>query len=167
MSELLNDSATAIKIRDRVLGELKAGEQILYVAEGQVNEPTGSGAADFNLYIGALIVTNQRLLVGESKMIGGAKFASLQWADVEQIGRRQDGAVAYKKILKQGVRWPLWIATAWVGKSYKTPVDLKALDLLEMSSREAFDAVHQAAATARVDDAATAYEELKRRRGQG
>jgi hypothetical protein len=145
----------------------KPGEQVFYVVEGQVNEPTGGGATDFNLYIGALIVTNQRLLVGESKMMGGAKFASLLWADVEQIGRRQDGSVAYKKTLRQGVRWPLWIATAWVGKSYKTPVDLKALDVLEMSSREAFDAVHQAALSARVDDAASAYEELKRRREQG
>lgn len=88
----------------------------------------------------------------------------MAWADVEHIGRKQGGSVVYKKIFKQGVRWPLWVVTIWVGKSYKTPVDMTALDILEMSSREAFEAIQQAAVNARVDDATSAYEELKRRR---
>ena len=167
MSELLNDSPTAAKLRDRILRELRPGEEVFYAADGQINEPTGSGSGDFHLYIGTLIVTSQRLLVGESKMLGGAAFADWAWADVEQISRKQDGSVVYKKILKQGVRRPLWIATIWEGKSYKTPVDAKALDLLEMSSREAFDAIQQAALKARANDATNAYEELKRRRAQG
>jgi len=166
MSDLLNDSATAVKLRDKILAELHAGEQVFYAGEGQVMEPTGSGPGDFNLYVGAIIVTNQRLLLAEAKMMGRAAFWSLPWADVEQIGRYEDGALRYKKTLKQGVRWPLWKVQIWEGKSHKTPLDMKALDILEMSSREAFDAVSQAMVASRVEDAGNAYEELKRRREQ-
>ena len=163
MSNLLNDSTTAVKVRDRILAELKSGEQVYYVAEGQILEPTGSGPGAFNLYVGALIVTNQRLLVAESKM-GRARFQSLQWVDLEKMGRRADGCVLYQKTLKQGVHWPLWEAKIWVGKSFKTPLDMKALDVLELSSREAFTAVNEAQTAARVNDATSAYEQLKRRR---
>jgi hypothetical protein len=166
MSDLLNDSSTAVKVRDKILAELGPDEQVFYAAEGQVTEPTGSGPGDFNLYVGAIIVTNERLLVAEAKMMGRAAFWSLPWADVDEIGRYPDGTLGYKKKLKQGVRWPLWKAQIWEGKSYKTPLDAKALDILAISSQEAFDAVSQAALATRVEDASSAYEELKRRRAQ-
>ena len=166
MSDLLNDSTTAVKLRDKVLVELRSDEQVFYAADGQVTEPTGSNPGDFNLYIGAIIVTDERLLIAESKMMGRAAFWSLPWADVEEIGRYPDSAVGYKKKLKQGVRWPLWRAQIWEGKSHKTPLDVKALDILAMSSKEAFDAVSQAKLASRVEDADSAYEELKRRRAQ-
>lgn len=166
MSDLLNDSATAVKVRDKILAELRPDEQVFYAAEGQVTEPTGGGPGDFNLYVGAIIVTNERLLVAEAKMLGGARFLSLPWADVNEIGRYPDGTVGYKKELKQGVRWPLWKVQMWEGKSFKTPVDTKGLDILAMSSKEAYDAVSQAALASRVDEASSAYEELKRRREQ-
>lgn len=164
MSDLLNDSATAVKIRDRILAELGPDEQVFYAVEGQVTEPTGSGPGAFNLYVGAIIVTNERLLLAETRMMGRAAFWSLRWADVEEIGRFPDGAVGYKKKLNPNVRYPLWKAEIWEGKSYKTPLDAKALDVLAMSSKEAFDAISQAALAARVEDASSAYEELKRRR---
>lgn len=53
MSDLLNDSATAVKIRDKILAELHPEEQVFYAAEGQVpsvTEPTGSNPGDFHLY---------------------------------------------------------------------------------------------------------------------
>jgi len=168
MSDLLNDSATAVKVRDKILAELHPDEQVFYAAEGQVTEPTPAPSRpnDFNLFAGAIIVTNERLLVAEAKMLGGARFWSLPWADVNEIGRYPDGAVGYKKTLKQGVQWPLWKVQIWEGKSYKTPLDAKALDILAMSSKEAFDAVSQAALASRVEDASSAYEELKRRRAE-
>jgi hypothetical protein len=166
MSDLLNDSATAVKLRDRILADLHQGEQVFYAAEGIVMEPTGSGPSDFYLYGGAIIVTNERLLLAEAKMMGRAALTSLLWEDVDEIGRYPDGAVGYKKKLKQGVSRPLWKAQIWEGKSYKTPLDAKALDILAMSSKEAFDAVSQAALASRVEDASSAYEELKRRREQ-
>jgi hypothetical protein len=168
MSDLLNDSATAVKIRDKILIELRPGEQVFYAAEGQVTEPQplAHRPNDFHLYVGAIIVTNERLLVAEAKMLGGARFTSLPWADVSEIGRYPDGRVGYKRTLKQGVQWPLWQVHIWAGKSYKTPLDAKALDILAMSSTEAYDAVRQASLAARVDDASSAYEELKRRRTQ-
>jgi hypothetical protein len=86
-------------------------------------------------------VTNERLLVAEAKRLGGAAFQSTPWVDLEAIWRFPNGAVGYKKRLKPGSRWPLWEVEIWEGKSYKTPVDTKALDVLEMASRDAFEAV--------------------------
>jgi hypothetical protein len=36
MSDLLNDSATASKLRDKILAELHADEEVFYAVEGQV-----------------------------------------------------------------------------------------------------------------------------------
>jgi hypothetical protein len=161
VSELLNDSPTALKLRDRVLSELHGGEQVYYAADGQVMEPTGGGPGDFNLYVGSVIVTNERLLVAESKMLGGARFWSVAWTDVEEAGRYDDGTVGVRKSLSSTNRWPLWKISIWEGKSHKTPLDKKRLDLLALSIKEAQDAV----AASRVADAADSYEDLKRRRG--
>lgn len=166
MTDLLNDSPTAVKVRDKILAGLHPDEQVFYATEGQVMEPTGNGPGDFNLYVGAIIVTNQRLLVAEAKMMGRAALWSLPWTDVDSIGRYPDGTVGFKKQLKQGVRWPLWKAQVWEGKSYKTPLDTKALDILAISAKEALDAVSEAALASRVEEASSAYEELKRRRAQ-
>jgi hypothetical protein len=157
VSDLLNDSPTAVKFRDRILPELQ-GEQVLFVAEGQVMEPTGSGAGDFRLYIGAIIVTDRRLLVAEGKAFGRVTFQYVEWGDVQKNGRDREGKVA---IQKSG-RWPIWQISIWEGKSYKTPLDRKSLDLLSLSIEEAYQAVR----TDRVSDSVSAYEELKRRRGQ-
>lgn len=71
MSDLLNDSPTAAKPRHRILAKLGPNEQILYVADGQIYEP--SSRDDFVLYIGAILVTSERLLSVESKLFGRAR----------------------------------------------------------------------------------------------
>jgi hypothetical protein len=53
-----------------------------------------------------------------------------------------------------------------MNRSMNAPLDIKALDLLALCSQEAFEVVRQAEEAARVGDAASAYEELKRRRAQ-
>ena len=148
--------------------KLGPNEQVFYAADGQivVPQPIPGRPNDFHLMVGAIIVTNERLLMVEAKMLGGARFSSLPWADVSEIGRYPDGVVGYKKTLKPGVQWPLWKVQIWEGKSHKTPLDTKALDLLAMSSSEAYDAVAAAALASRAEEAGSAYEELKRRREQ-
>jgi hypothetical protein len=160
VSDLLNDSPTAVKFLDRILGELFDGEQVLFATDGQVVEPTGGSATDFNLYVGAIIVTNERLLVAEGKMMGRVAFHSVAWTDVEKSGRSEDGMVVVQKRISSKNRWPLWKIGIWEGKAYKSPLDQKSLDLLRLSmveARESVEASHQA-------DVGSAYEELKRRR---
>jgi hypothetical protein len=168
MSELLNDSTTALKIRDKILLELQPNEQVFYAVDGQIFVPTPIPGRpnDFYLIVGAIIVTNERLLIAETKLMGRAGFTSLQWEDVDSIGRFPDSTVGYDLKIKPGVRWPRWKAQIWEGKSHSTPLDTRALDVLAMSSKEAFDAVSAAAHASRVEDVSSAYEELKRRREQ-
>lgn len=155
MSELLNDSPTAVKHRERVLSELAPTEQILYVAEGQVFEPLG--ANNFNLFIGAIVVTSQRLLIFESKMLGRVALYQVAWRDVQKDGRSRDGKVA----LQKGGPRPIWEISIWEGKSHRSPLDTKRLDMLSLSINEARTAI----AAERGAEAVDAYEELKRRRG--
>lgn len=159
MSDLLNDSPTAAKYRDRVLAELYSGEQVMYAVDAQVMEPTPGN--NFNLYIGAVIVTTERILVAEGKALGRVAFHSVPWGDVEQAGQGNDGKVGIRKTVSSKSRWPLWEISIWEGKSFKTPLDKKQLDLLALSIQEARAAV----AASRDADAGSAYEELKRRRG--
>lgn len=159
MSELLNDSPTALKYRDRILAELYSDEKVMFAVDAQVMEPTPGDR--FNLYIGAVIVTTERLLVVESKAMGRVVFHSVPWGDVEQAGQANDGEVAIRKTVSSNSRWPLWKISIWEGKSYKTPLDKKQLDLLGLSIQEARAAV----AASRDAEAGSAYEELKRRRG--
>ena len=160
MSELLNDSPTAVKYRDRVLAELHPGERVMYAVDAQVMEPMPF--KKFNLYIGSVIVTNERLLVAEGKALGrGATFHSASWGEVENVGRGNDGKVGIQKTVSSKSRWPLWEISIWEGESYKTPLDKKQLDLLSLSIQEARAAV----AASRGADVDSAYEELKRRRG--
>jgi len=161
VSELLNDSPTAVKFRDRILSELGDEEQVLYAADGQVIEPTGTGSGDFNLYVGSIIVTTVRLLVVEGKMLGGARLQSVAWTDVEKTGQFEDGTVGINKVISSRNRWPIWKISIWEGKSHKTPLDTKRLGLLSLSVQEA-----KAAVSASQDaDVTLAHEELKRRRG--
>lgn len=155
MSELLNDSPTAVKHRGRILNELAPIEKILYVAEGQVYEPLGGDT--FNLLIGAIVVTNERLLIFESKMFGRVACHQVAWRDVQKDGRSRDGKVA---IQKGGPR-PIWEISIWEGKSHQSPLNTKRLDLLSLSIDEARTAI----STERGAEAIDAYEELKRRRG--
>jgi Bacterial PH domain len=159
MSDLLNDSPTAVKFRDRILNELHPGEQVLYAADAQVTEPMGG--TDFNLYIGSVIVTNERLLVTEGKMMGRVSFHSVPWIEVVKSGHLNDGKVGIQKTVSARSRWPLWEIGIWEGKSYKTPLDRKRLDLLSRSIQEARLAI----AAADEADMDSAYDELKRRRG--
>jgi len=159
MSDLLNDSQTAVKFRDRILAELHPGEEVLYAAEGQVTEP--HGGSDFALYIGSIIVTSERLLLVEGKMMSRVAFVSLAWPDVVKVGRGDDGRVGVQKNITSRSRWPLWEMRIWEGKSWKTPLDRTRLDLLYLSIQDALAAV-QAAEGA---DTLSAYEELKKRRG--
>lgn len=159
VSELLNDSPTAVKFRDGILNELHPGEQVLYAADAQVMEPTGG--TNFNLYIGSVIVTNERLLVAEGKMMGRVAFHSVPWSEVEKSGRLNDGKVGIQKTISSKSRWPLWEISIWEGKSYKTPLDKKRLDLLSLSIQEA----RMAVAASHEADVDSAYDELRRRRG--
>jgi hypothetical protein len=159
VSDLLNDSPTAVKFRDRILSELHPGELVLYASDAQVMEPTGG--TDFNLYIGSVIVTKERLLVAEGKMMGRVAFQSLPWSDVEKSGRLNDGKVGIRESISSTSRWPLWEISIWEGKSYKTPLDKKRLGLLSLSIQEAQEAV----AASNEADVDSAYDELKRRRG--
>ena len=168
MSELLNDSPTAVKIRDKILSQLHPGEQVLYVTEGQVQEPYGSGTGDFNLYIGAIIVTSERLLVFESKAFGRASHVEAVWRDVERTGRHDTGEVGVQKYVHASRGRPLWKISIWEGKSYKTPLDAGRLDMLSMAIQEA----RLALAAEMADESAAHdaqvgndYEELRRRRG--
>lgn len=159
MSELLTDSPTAMKFRDRIVNELHAGEQVLYAADAQVMEPMGG--ANFNLYIGSVIVTSERLLVAEGKVLGKVSFHSVPWSEVEKSGRLSDGKVGIQKTISLKSRWPLWEISIWEGKSYKTPLDRKSLDLLSLSIQEARAAI----AASHDADVDSAYDDLKRRRG--
>ncbi len=162
MSKLLDDSPTAVKLRDRILKEVGANEQILYVTEGQVYEPLGG--EDFVLYIGAIIVTTERLLVFESKVLGRSALYQTTWREVEQSGRHDNGEVG---IQKRGRR-PIWRISIWEGKSYKTPLDMKRLDMLALAIQEARLAVAAETAAETADHDAQVsdeYEKLKRRRG--
>jgi Bacterial PH domain len=158
VSELLNDSPTAVKFRDRVLDELHPGERVLYATDAQVVEPMGG--MDFNLYIGSVIVTNERLLVAEGKMMGRVTFHSVPWNVVQKSGRLNDGRVGVQKSVSPKSRWPLWEISIWEGKSHKTPLDRKRLDLLSLSIQEARATV----AASHQTDVESAYDELKRRR---
>lgn len=155
MSELLNDSATAFKLRDRILADMSPAEKILFVAEGQVLEPIGG--SNFNLFIGAIVATTERLAVFESKALGRMGKNEVAWRDVQKDGRTADGKVG---IQKSGSR-PIWEISIWEGKSHKTPLDMKQLDLLSLSITDARSAI----AAERGAEAADAYEELKRKRG--
>jgi hypothetical protein len=159
VTDLLNDSPTAVKYRDRVLAELHSGEQVMYAVDAQVMEPTPGN--NFNLYIGSVIVTNERLLVVEGKALGRVAFHSVPWGEIEKSGRGNDGKVGIQKTISSKSRWPLWEISIWEGKSYKTPLDKKQLDLLSLSIQEARAAV----AASQEADVDSAYEELKRRRG--
>lgn len=159
MSDLLNDSPTAVKFRDRILAELHSGEQVLYAADGQVTEP--HGGTDFGLYIGSIIVTSERLLLVEGKMMGRAAFTSVSWTDVVKSGRGDDGRVGVQKNITSRSRWPIWEIRIWEGKSFKTPLDKTRLDLVSLSIQEALSAVKGAEGA----DTLSAYEELKKRRG--
>jgi hypothetical protein len=159
MSDLLSDSPTAAKYRDRVLAELHGGEKVMYAVDAQVFEPTTG--SNFNLYIGAVIVTNERLLIAEGKAFSRVTFHSVLWGDVEQAGQANDGKVGIRKSVSSKSRWPIWEISIWEGKSFKTPLDKKQLDLLALSIQEARVAV----AATREADVDSAYEELKRRRG--
>jgi hypothetical protein len=160
VSELLNDSPTAVKFRDRIINELHPGEHVLYATDAEVMEPTGSGPGDFNLYVGSVIVTNERLLVVEGKMMGRVAFHSVAWSDVEKFGWGNDGKLGIQKAISPKSRWPIWKIGIWEGKSYKTPLDKKRLGLLSLSIQEAQAAV----SASRESDVDSAYEELKRRR---
>lgn len=155
MSELLNDSPTAIKLRDRILADMGSAEKILYVVEGHVFEPTGGG--HFNLFVGAILVTTERLAVYESKALGRMGKNEVAWRDVQKDGRSADGKVA---IQKGGAR-PIWEISIWEGKSHKSPLNTTQLDLLSLSITDARSAI----AAGRGAEAADAYEELKRKRG--
>lgn len=155
MSELLNDSPTAIKLRDRILADMSPSEKVLFVAEGQVVEPLGGG--NFNLIVGAIVVTTERLAVFESKALGRMAKYQVAWRDVQNDGKMPTGKVA---IQKNGPR-PIWEIGIWEGKSYKTPLDTRQLDLLSLSITEARSAI----AAERGAEAEDAYEELKRKRG--
>jgi hypothetical protein len=159
MSDLLNDSPTAVTFRDRILAELHSGEKVLYAADGQVKEP--HGGSDYALYIGSIIVTSERLLVVESKMRGRAAFYSVAWTDVVTTGRGNDGTVGVQTNVTSRSRWPIWEIKIWEGKSWTTPLDKVRLDLVSFSIQEGLAAV-QAAEGA---DTLSAYEELKKRRG--
>lgn len=153
MSDLLNDSATAIKVRSQILDELEPGEGILYVGEGHVVEPWGS---NFLLFVGALIVTTKRFLCVESKAFGRVSVHSVRWNEVVKTGRLDGGEVAIQKL---GIR-SLWKVSIWEGKSFKTPLSRKQLDMLSFSIAEAqsmVEAEHGA-------EVASDYEELRRRR---
>lgn len=159
MSDLLNDSPTAVKFRDKILAELHPGEQVLYASDAQVTEP--HGGSDFALYVGAVIVTSERLLVVEGKMMGRVAFYSVAWTDVVKTGRGNDGIVGVQKNVTSRSRWPLWEIRIWEGKSWKTPLDKTRLDLVALSIQDGLAAV-QAAEGA---ETMSAYEELKKRRG--
>jgi hypothetical protein len=74
MSDLLNDSATAVKVRDKLCEELYGDEEVFYATDGNVAEPFGIGGRELHLMVGAIIVTDRRLLVAEAKMLGRASF---------------------------------------------------------------------------------------------
>jgi hypothetical protein len=137
------------------------GEQVLYAVDAQVMEPTGRAAGDFNLYIGSVIVTNERLVVVEGKALGRVAFHSVLWSDVEKSGRGNDGKVGIQKTVSSRSHWPIWEISIWEGKSYKTALDKQRLDLLSLSIQEARAAI----AASHAADVGSAYEELKRRRG--
>jgi hypothetical protein len=155
LSELLNDSPTATKLRDRILADMSPSEKILFATEGQVVERLGG--TDFILFIGAIVVTTERLAVFESKALGRMGKNDVAWRDVQKDGRTADGMVA---IQKSGSR-PIWEVSIWEGKSYKSPLNMRQLDLLSLSIDEARSAI----AAERGAEAADAYEELKRKRG--
>jgi hypothetical protein len=162
VSDLLNDSPTAVKFRDRILKELGATERILYVTDGEVKEPLGGN--DFVLYSGAIIVTNERLVVVESKALGRCVLNQTIWRNVESSGRHDSGAIV---IRKPGSR-PIWKISIWEGKSYKTPLDKKRLDMLALAIEEVRLTVATERAAENADHDAQVrgeYEELKRRRG--
>lgn len=96
-----------------------------------------------------------------SKMLGKASFHSEPWSEVEKSGRLSDGKVGIQKTISSKSRWPLWEIGIWEGKSYKTPLDRKSLDLLSLSIQEARAAI----AASHDADVDSAYDDLKRRRG--
>ena len=163
MSDLLDDSSNAVKIRDRILGELQPNETVLYATNGDVREPRGSSS--YSYFGVAVIVTNRRLLLGEPKMMGRASFFSVPWSEVENHGRTADGDVIVKKKVSGFGDWPIWEIQVWEGKNYVSPRDMTRLNLLALCLDEAWTAIKNADAAAEAADTASAYEELKKRRG--
>ena len=168
MSELLDDSPTAARLKDRIIAEIAPGERILFVTEGHVIEPWGGGPSNFGLYIGAIIVTSVRILSVESKMLGRAAFRSKYWRDVEKIGRYDRGEVGLHEYVHKSKGRPIWRIEIWEGKSHKSPLDMRRLDMLSLAMDEARSAVAAEMAAESADHAAQVadeYEQLKRRRG--
>lgn len=164
MSDLLTDSPNAVKIRDRILGELRPNEQVLFATDALVHEPRGG--SQFYLYTGvAIIVTSERLLLAEPKMMGRASFVSVPWTDVENGGRTNDGDVVVQRKVKGFGSWPIWEIQIWEGKNHRSPRDQTRLNILSMCIRDAWQAVKSADAVVEAADTAAAYEELKKRRG--
>jgi hypothetical protein len=161
VSELLNDSPTAVKYRDRILEELHAGEQVLcaYDSTIAVLDPVEGGCS--NVYLGAVIVTNERLLSVEGKMMGRVAYRSVPWGDVEQVLQSPDGKVGVMRTRSSERHYRLWSVGIWEGKSNSSPLDKTRLDVLRLSIQEARAAVADSQAT----QSDSAYEELKRRRG--
>lgn len=161
MSELLSDSPTAVKYRDRILQELHAGERVLYASDSTIGvlDPVEGGCS--NVYIGAIIVTNERLLSAEGKMMGRVAFRSVPWGDVENIAQTPDGKVGVLRTRSSERHYRLWSVAIRTGKSSSSPLDKTRLDLLRLSIQDARAAV----ADSRAAESDSAYEELKRRRG--
>ena len=176
MSDLLNDSPTAAKFRDRILAAIGPGEQILFAMDGEVFVLMPD-----TVYIGAVIVTNLRILVLETKAFGRATLHAIGWRDVESAGWHDDGAglsvavttrrdaMLASKAQRSGESLPLrWKVRAWQGQSFKSPLDKRTLELLALTIQEARDAITKEEAAAGADHAMEvldAYEELKKRRG--
>lgn len=165
MTDLLNDSPTAVQLRESILRELRDDESVLFVAEGKVLEPLG-GFSTSKVYLGAILVTNHRLMVAERKLMRKAKLTSLRWADVADSGR-DDDEVIIQKSPSSSFGYPIWKVrldrkptTDERSGRPEWKVDYKGLDLLALSIREARAAVE----ASRVEESRSAYEELRRRR---
>ena len=77
MSILLNDSDTALFLKEKILSELAPEESVLFVAEGHKHSEAHDSVD------GALIVTSDRILIASQKMFKGAQFSSCPWEQVE------------------------------------------------------------------------------------
>jgi Bacterial PH domain len=105
VSALLSRSRTANQNRDRILAELEPEEQILAVAEGSVLAQDGYGSSR---YVGAIVVTDGRLICVESKPFGRLGLTSLPWHSVREdgVGSGPD-RLGVRGVDSTG-RWRLW-----------------------------------------------------------
>jgi len=96
-----------------------------------------------------------------SVQMGRVAMHSVPWTDVVKVGRGDDGRVGVQKNITSQNRWPIWEIQIWEGKPYKTPHDKTRLDLVSVCIHEALSAVKEAERA----DTLSAYEELRKRRG--